>query len=500
MRIYQRRHMSSKEVQDDLLEYDDVIIGSGAGGGHLSYLLSQSERRVLIIEKGPLLLSPDFSTNEIQTYKNLYKDQLAQSSKDNLIKILQGSAVGGSTTINWTTCFRTPESTLKVWRDQYGISLNLKEDFENIELMYSIKEWDQPINSNNGALKSLCESNNWSHGIISRNVEGCANTGRCGLGCPVNAKRGTLINTIPKALKNGVDLISELEVTRLVYQGDQINMVHCQTKLGKEIKVRAKRFFLCAGAIATPGLMLKSNLIDPYKLIGTRTFLHPTLISGAKYKNPINGAHGAPQSIYSNHFLEDGFTKETMGFKLEVGPTHPVIFSNISDSYGDEHAQFMKARSHISAQLILLRDGFHPESPGGKVELNSFNKAILDYPKTQYFLNSAKESFKTLVRAQLESQEIEEVLPGIINAGPITKMRQLDHLLEDPKMIKVFSAHVMGGTRMGVDEKNSVVNLKGQSHYYENLFVMDGSLFPTSIGANPMQSILSMVNHLAKNL
>ncbi len=45
---------------------------------------------------------------------------------------------------------------------------------------------------------------------------------------------------------------------------------------------------------------------------------------------------------------------------------------------------------------------------------------------------------------------------------------------------------------MGEDRQLSWVSSEGQAHYYSNLSVMDGSVFPSSLGANPQLSIYGL--------
>jgi choline dehydrogenase-like flavoprotein len=62
-----------------------------------------------------------------------------------------------------------------------------------------------------------------------------------------------------------------------------------------------------------------------------------------------------------------------------------------------------------------------------------------------------------------------------------------------PLSTRVVSAHVMGGCAMGKDASSSVVNDYGRHHHLANLTIADGSLFPTSIGANPQESVYGIV-------
>ena len=70
----------------------------------------------------------------------------------------------------------------------------------------------------------------------------------------------------------------------------------------------------------------------------------------------------------------------------------------------------------------------------------------------------------------------------------------------EPFRTRLGSAHVMGGCALGDDPSQAVCDSLGRHHQLENLSVHDGSLFPTSIGANPQLSIYGIVNRLATGL
>jgi choline dehydrogenase-like flavoprotein len=65
---------------------------------------------------------------------------------------------------------------------------------------------------------------------------------------------------------------------------------------------------------------------------------------------------------------------------------------------------------------------------------------------------------------------------------------------------RVVSAHVMGGCAMGGDPRNSVVDEAGRHHHVANLSVHDGSVFPTSLGANPQLTIYALAARMAAGL
>jgi choline dehydrogenase-like flavoprotein len=99
---------ASALVADRTLEADVAIVGSGAGGGIAAEILAKAGLKVAIVEEGPLKTSSDFKMREADAYPQLYQESAARKTKDKAINILQGRCVGGSTTVNWTSSFRTP--------------------------------------------------------------------------------------------------------------------------------------------------------------------------------------------------------------------------------------------------------------------------------------------------------------------------------------------------------------------------------------------------------
>ena len=69
-----------------------------------------------------------------------------------------------------------------------------------------------------------------------------------------------------------------------------------------------------------------------------------------------------------------------------------------------------------------------------------------------------------------------------------------------PSKIGLSSAHLMGGCAMGEDEEKCVVDSLGRFRGLDNLSVFDGSIFPTSLGANPQMSIYGFVRKFSLNL
>lgn len=493
---------------------DVLIIGSGAGGATSARILSEAGLRVLIIEEGGLFTSTSFKGDEANAYAQLYQEGAARTTQDGGIGILQGRSVGGSTTVNWTSSFRTPDATLQHWADVHQVkgidSASLAPWFEQAEQQLGISPWQVPPNANNDVIKSGCEQLRWHWATIPRNVRGCANLGYCGTGCPLNAKQSMLVTSLPAALNAGARLIHRLRAERLIFDGNRVSGVQARAMNatlnqadGASITLRAGHVILAGGGINSPALLLRSQAPDPYNRLGKRTFLHPVNFSFAQFDHRIDGFYGAPQSIYSDQFQWAQGTTGPMGFKLEVPPMQPSITAALLGGHGSQSLARMEQLAYSNLMIALMRDGFHEQSTGGTVILRKDGSPTLDYPLNDFLWQAVR-------RAWLAMGEI-QFAAGAIAVAPVhahgrlsrnlaeyqAQIEQLSYRLHD---VRLASAHVMGGCAMGEDPQRTVTNSQGRHHHISNLSILDGSLFPTSIGANPQLSIYALVGRLASEL
>lgn len=507
------QHIDASLLQaNQQFEADVIIVGTGAGGGVAAEILTQAGLSVIMVEAGPLKSSSDFDMEERVAYPNLYQQAAAMKTADKAIGIFQGRAVGGSTTVNWTTSIRTPAETLAFWEQNKSVAGLTPESlapwFEQMEQRLNIHQWNYEPNRNNAALKQGCINLGWDYTVIKRNVAGCWNTGYCGMGCPVNAKQSMLVTTIPAALDKGAQLVSRAKVVNIEHHNGHVFALKAQAldvnlrPTAIELLFKAKHYILSAGAIHTPALLMRSQVPDPHKLLGKRTFLHPTLLSGGVFADAINAHSGAPQSIYSDEFVWKNGAEGELGYKLEVPPVHPILIASKTLGYGMSHAELMSQFNQLQVTIALVRDGYHPESQGGQVHLTSTGFA-LDYPLTDIFWRAARRAFASMAELQFSAGAL-KVLPISDGMPYLSSWKEAKESIAQmslaPLRTVVASAHVMGGCPLGEDKKLAMVDSDGQSHYLENLSVMDGSIFPTSLGANPQLSIYGITARNASKL
>ncbi len=505
---------ASTFTDDRTYDADVAIIGTGAGGGTAAEILSHAGLRVLLIEEGPFWSSSRFRMHESEAYPNLYQESAGRKTRDKGITILQGRAVGGSTTVNWTSSFRTPPETLAYWREHFGVhgfeETDLAPWFARMEERLNMKPWSVPPNENNAILARGAAKLGIPTAVIARNVKGCWNLGYCGMGCPTNAKQSMLVTTIPSALDRGATLISRARAHRLIAANGRITALECQAMdsrgiapSGHTITVRARHFVVASGAIGSPALLLRSGLSDPHGCVGKRTFLHPVVISAAIMPTTVDPFAGAPQSIYSDHFLSVNAIGGPVGFKLEVPPIHPILMSTNFPGCGTAHAAVMAQMRNVQTIIALMRDGFHAQSVGGNVGLKKDGTPELDYPMTGYLWDGARRALHTMAEIQFAAGAT-SVLPVHEDAHPYDTLAQaraaIDAFPMEILRTRVASAHVMGGCAMGEDPTISVVDSHGSHHHVGNLSIFDGSIFPTSIGANPQLSIYGIIARNATRL
>ena len=484
---------------------DVCIVGSGAGGAVLAAGLVEMGLDVVMLEAGGYHTRRDFDLNEGKAYPLFYQDRSARSTDDQAIAVLQGRTVGGGTTINWTTCFRTPGRILEHWQRVHGIEgldeASLAPAFEAVEARLNIHPWPEAqANPNNRALLDGAKALGWEASPLRRNVRGCANSGFCGVGCPVDGKQSMHVTFLPDAVAGGMRLYSDVEVDRVELDASGVaRAVHGHGVVRgsfeatrTRVRVQAKVVVLAGGAINSPALLLRSG-VDGGGRVGARTFLHPVIAGIGVYAKKIEGYFGAPQSIGSHQFIDRGPDK--VGYFLEAAPLQPMLASISNLLMGAELRDFLARLPQLSGLLALHVDGLLPQDEGGVVRLGDGGRPRLSYPVQPWLVEAMRSSQEALLRVHLAAGAEQA---GTTHPRPVL-VRRPDEI--GPALAAarfgahehaIFSAHQMGGCAMGPDPARSVVGPDHRVHGHPNLFVVDGSVLPTALGVNPSQTIYAL--------
>ena len=482
------------------LEAEVVVVGSGAGGPVVAKELQEKGHSVILLEEGGHYRTSDFKNDPVHAFRTLYRDGATTMALGvPPVPFPLGRCLGGTTTVNSGTCFRTPDHILKKWEREWNmpdISPGLmKPYFERIEANYSVREVHPGNMGKNGEIflrgaKAL----SYSCGPLKRNMsENCVGCGICTLGCPTGGKRPTLLNYIPRAAELGARVYCDFRVEKVLTRGQAaVGVAGSVLSRGSKkrrttFSVKAKLVVLAAGAVGTPLLLLQNRLAGSSGEVGKNLRLHPGIRVYALMDEEVKGWLGVPQGVYVDEFWDEGVMLEG----IFVGP---MLSAPALPFFGRRGKDLMFQYPRIAAFGAMIQDetrGRVRPGPRGfplitysliAEDLKKAQKAIA-YSAEIYFAAGAKRVFPTVpwLPEMRSRTQVSEILTGNLKASELEMM----------------AFHPMGTCRMGTNPHHSVTDPYGETFDVKNLFVADASLFPSCLGVNPMESIMAFANRNA---
>ena len=488
------------------LEYDIVIIGSGAGGGTVAKELAPmcaDGVRIAVLEWGARLKEEEYTGREVEMSHRLYFDSGGTLTKDRAMTLAYGRAYGGSTVVYTGTSLTIPEAVIARWnvpglefKDVHERSLKYLEE-NNVHLLS-----EDELNDNNRLFRDGCAKLGYHVEQFPINVKGCRSSSLCNLGCPNQAKQGTHRVQLPQAEKQGVEVVTNCRVTRI---GDRVcEAVVAERDFGEpspwelgENRVKAKVVVVCAGgAVNSPALLLRSGFGERLPALGRRITLHPALILVGEHDRPISNFHGHPKSFYCDEFwASDQFLLETCMY-------FPFVTAKNLIGFGPEHSELMRAFPRLQMILVLALD---PALPENRVTVDAAGEPVVDYTLTEDVLNTLHASMVASARIFFAAGARRVHAPAgrdfFINAADADRVEELiPRGNVKPGKISVTSAHLMGGCGMGRDASDSVADSWGRVHGVPWLRVGDSSLFPRCSEINPYVTIMALGDRVAAGI
>jgi hypothetical protein len=504
---------ASALTADLALESDVAIVGTGAGGATAAEILSAAGLSVVMIEEGPLATSSDFHMLEREAYPQLYQESAARKTRDKAINILQGRCVGGGTTVNWTSSFRTPPTTLTHWSRSFGITGFTEADlapwFERVERRLNITPWEVAPNENNDVLRRGAEALGIPAATIRRNVKGCWNIGYCGVGCPTNAKQSMLVTAIPAALSNGATLLTRTRAWTFDHSGGNVTALNCvgldarspgsaspHCRARQDLHRCRRRDRHAGAAAAKPRAGPGGHRRQAHVSAPDRRLRRADAASSRRLRRRTADRLLGPFPRFAAGRRPDRLQARSSAAAPGAGRHHAV-------RRRPAHAALDRELPRMQVLIALMRDGFHAQNEGGTVSLQDDGTPSLDYPLNDYFWDGARRALATMAEIQFAAGAT-TVMPVHVTGASYANWSQarpgIAALPLKPLAATVVSAHVMGGCPLGPDSSRAVADPDGRHHHLGNLYVFDGSLFPTSVGANPQLSIYGIVAKLASAL
>lgn len=482
------------------IEVEICVIGSGAGGAVVAKELAEKGHQVLILEEGGYFSLEHFQ--KLSTFtrnaKIFRENGFTTTLGKPLILLPTGKCVGGTTVINSGTCFRTPASVLNNWMSSFGLhGISRKEldpYFEKIEKFLHVQAVSEELlGGNNQIIRKGAAQLKFSGEPLLRNVDGCKGSGVCIFGCPTGAKQSMERSYLPLAFKAGAKLYSHCHVKKIKTEGGLAKVIEAffTNPLGKkigELKVRAKKVVVACGTLNTPLLLKRSGIGKQSGQLGKNLSIHPTGKIVGIYDDIIDGFKGVPQgySLLDDH--EAGLMYESVFFP-------PWLLAISLHQNPELHHEVMQAYRHIAIFGFLVHDDSR-----GRVCAGPDGKPLVFYNLGKRELELYKKGMRHLFEVFFAGGA-KKIFPSIKKMAPLEKLedaKKINWSQIKAKDLESAAFHPLGTARMGGDPKNSVVNGDLRIHDLENIWVVDGSVFPTSLGVNPQITIMAFATRAAE--
>jgi len=311
-----------------LLDCDVCVVGSGAGGGVAAAVLAAAGLDVVVLEAGRHYEDLDFDGDELAAYRRLYLDAAALTTDDGGIGLLAGSCLGGTTMINYTTSFRTPDSVRAEWGGPF-LSADYDRALDVVCARLNVGTDENRPSARDEAMGRGLQALGWHVDAMPRNVRGCDQgrvCGYCGFGCPLGAKQSTLLTWLDDAQRDGARILVETRAQQILTEGGAARGVEAVTASGEVVTVRARAVALACGALQTPVLLRRSGLGNEH--VGRHLHLHPATGVLGVFAEEIRPWEGTMQALYSDRHSDlDG---AGYGLKYETAPVHPGLLAAFS--------------------------------------------------------------------------------------------------------------------------------------------------------------------------
>ncbi|HEX8845292.1 MAG TPA: GMC family oxidoreductase [Pyrinomonadaceae bacterium] len=512
-------------------EVDFCIVGAGAGGGVLGAKLAEAGFSVVILDAGPHW-SPvkDFVSDEMASRKLFWTDERITGGEDpvELGSNNSGRGVGGSTVHYSMVAMRAHTEDFRRRtldgeiagadvRDWPLSFEDLEPYYEEVEEALSIagptfypwgkrrKRYPQREHELNASAQVLVRGCTQLGIPVApapiatlsaphKDRPPCVYRGFCNYGCTTNAKSSILVTYIPRAVRAGAEVRANSMVAQISTneRGRVTGVLHFRKGSRDLFRQRAKNVIVAGYAIETPRLLLNSasslfpdGLANSSGLVGKCFMVHSGHQVFAKFNGRINQYKAPPPGgALTEHFNRTmpgaGFI---CGYTIEVVGPHPMDFAariaSARGLWGTRLRRTMLDYNYYSGVGIV---GEILPQRRNTVKLHDTERDQYGLPIPHVVFSYHENDRRIIKHAIARMREILEAAEGE------------DIWLADR------TAHLLGTCRMGSDPSDSVVNADCRTHDVPNLYVCDGSVFPTSTAVNPSLTIQAIAARTAERL
>ena len=505
-------------------EVDVAIVGTGSAGGVLVQRLARAGFNVVAFDAGPFWdVERDWVSDEAGSHKLYWTEPriIGGSTPIALGENNSGRGVGGGS-VHWAAFTpRLHPSDFRV-RSEDGVGVDWPISYWDLKPYYELMEHEIPVSG--PAYFPWGDPHGYPYGphptggVGDALIRGCARLGIrvcaggpvainagshadrphciyrgfCIQGCKVGAKQSTLYSHVPDALEHGAEIRANSMVFRINMGSDGLaRSVSYFDAEGQEREQRARVIIVSGYAIETPRLLLNSacpghenGLANSSGMVGKCLMVQAGNVVLGRFAQPVRMYKAPPAHALTEEFYETDPRRDfARGFAVQtVGPL-PIAFAKqmvqAKGAWGWGLRRVMMDYNHwagiaVLGELLPWEDNI--------VTLAKDVKDSQGIPVAHVRYN-LHDNDKKLMRYAKDMVERIQWAAGA------------EEVVEEQRF-----AHLVGAARMGNDPRDSVTNSFGRTHDVGNLFVCDGSLFPTQGSANPGLTIQCLAARTADYL
>ncbi len=472
--------------------YDVLIVGAGMGGGILAARIAEhgvnartgEKLKIALIDMGPYLKGDPRPGYGNPARRAVYSNVPGVDDTNFVSSTPWGTSAGiGGQSLHWGADADLPsEEDHEDWISETGVDWTYEKltDARNeITEMFHIQPVPEAVMCP-GSLKfrDAVIAMGYTPRRNHRAVLNCIECGHCAEnGCRYDSKSGILVRYIPIAERNGVEILPNTWVEKVLIEKKGAGAVAkgvVYTRAGKTEQATADHVMLCCNSTGTSVLLYKSgygpkekvkDLIVENVHVGKHTTMSLQNAVWGVFDEPVKrrdlawGSSFRIQDRGPNGYLNLDIN-DLISFHGFIGNyLYQLAVNEVSPEFGKEHKEYMKKWMHLGAINPHVE---RQRLVSGEVSATGQHIINRNHPE---ILKRAQEG-REIARAILLKM-------GAKRTSDITKPFDIG---------STPAGGTSGGCRAGKDRSNSVVNSDFECHDIENLYICDNGVVPTGAG------------------